>query len=155
MPDDRHRTPSPSHPPARPRSTEEAIDRLQALETRVLVYEERVNQRLNTGAATLAELQTTISDLKPKRQALVPWVAVAIALGGVIFRAGNYPDRSELDRVNERLVVQLEGLRGEVRSLEREMVRWRAEREAEEADEKKTGERLDRLEQGAGGRRQK
>jgi hypothetical protein len=127
------RAPTVTTPPPRPRTESEVIDRLQALETRVLVYEERINQRLSAGAATIGEMKATLGDLTPKRQALIPWVAVAIALGGILFRAGNYPNRDELGKANERVIEQVEGLRGEVRSLERELVKLRTEVETQSA----------------------
>lgn len=143
MSDDRRRPPTASMPPPRPRSPDEAYDRLQALETRLAVYEERTDQRLSAGAATMGELKAAVSDLKPKRQALIPWAAVAIAIGGIIFRAGNYPDRVELDRVGERSAEEVGKLREEVRSLEREIVRMRTAVESRDDD---TKERLERVE---------
>lgn len=152
--DDRRRLSTASTPPPRPRSPDEAYDRLQSLETRLAVYEERTDQRLSAGAATLGELKVAVSDLKPKRQALIPWAAVAIAIGGIIFRAGNYPDRTEVERVSERSAEQVTNLREEVRSLEREVVRMRT---ALEARDEGTAGRLDRIErkQEAAGRRLK
>jgi prefoldin subunit 5 len=124
VPDERQR-PSPSSPPPRPRLPEEAYDRLQALETRVMVYEERVDSRLSHLAAAMQEMKTALSDLRPKRAAIVPWMAVAIAIGGIVFRAGNYPDRGELDGMRKAVVESIDTYRGEVRSLEKSLIELR------------------------------
>ena len=121
MTDDRNKP--PSHPPPRARNLEEAVDRIQALETRLLIYENRTNARLNHGAETFMQMERSLGELKPKRLALLPWVAVAIAIGGVVFRAGTYPTREELDRLNERVIDQIEAFRAELRNQERELIR--------------------------------
>jgi len=126
MIDDRNRrAPTPSAPPPRPRDTDEALDRLQALETRVLVYEERTDNRLNHGAATMGEIKTVLGDLKPKRQSWLGATGIAIALAGTVFAAGRYPDRSELERSQEHAVSTVDDLRVQLQLLERELVRLR------------------------------
>lgn len=146
MADERHST--ASQPPPRPRSESEAFDRLQALEVRVLVYEERTTERLNHGASAMAEFRGALGELRPKRQTLIPWAAVAIAVGGIVFRAGNYPDRMELEAVREASTAPLAEVRSELRSLERELIRVRTELDALA---KRTDELLERARAAARG----
>lgn len=47
----------------RPRSSEEIIDRLQALETRVAVYEERITKELDEITERLLELHALLADI--------------------------------------------------------------------------------------------
>lgn len=120
---ERHRKPSPSSPLPRPQSNDEVIDRLQALETRVLVYEERITGKLEEIEENLRELHVVLSDLKPKRMALLPWIAIAITIGGIVFRAGNYPDRSEVEAMRNDMRGQIERVAGDLKSVEKETIR--------------------------------
>lgn len=130
MRDERHRASSASVAPPRPRSAEEAFDRLQALETRVLVYEERIDTRLTAGAVTMTELKSALSDLRPKRQNLLGAASLALAIAGIVFAAGRYPDRTELERTQERSADAVLEMSGKVHGLERDLVKFRVEYEA-------------------------
>jgi phage shock protein A len=147
------RAPSASIAPPRARSPEEALDRLQALETRVAVYEERTDNRLSQGAATIGELKGAVVDLRPKRGNLLG-ASLALAVAGIVFAAGRYPDRTELEHAQDRAIDAVEPLRVQLHALERELVRLRTAMEALEARVSELRQQME-IERQAGARRRK
>jgi hypothetical protein len=146
MGDERHRFPSMSHPPAplpRPRDLDEALDRLQALETWMALHSQDVKARLDAGAGTMGELKAAVHDLRPKRAALIAWAGPLIGVLSIVFTAGGFPNRSEFEKAGDRWEAQVEKVREDIRALEKEAVRGRGSIDAFQAELAAFGARLD------------
>lgn len=148
MPDERMRHPSASQPPAplpRPRDLDEALDRLQALETWMALHYQDTKARFDTGSATMGELKAAVSDLRPKRAALIAWAGPLIGIASIVFTAGGYPNRNEFDRAEERWEARIEAVRSDIRELEKEAVRGRGAIDGFQTALHAIGQRIDQV----------
>ena len=124
-----------TEPPPRARDVHDLDRRLHALETIVQVHHTDVQGKLANGYESFERLRAGMGKLedevKPKRQNYLSLAGLVLAVGGIVFTAGTYPNREALDREIgkienrfDRLDAQIDELRDEIGGLQSRLIRF-------------------------------